>query len=47
MDTIIADTGFVVALTNRSDAKHEVVKAIYLQQQKFLLSLLVPTLRNF
>jgi len=30
MEAVIADTGFVVALANRSDAKHEVVKAIYL-----------------
>jgi predicted nucleic acid-binding protein len=37
METVIADTGFVVALTNRSDVKHEVVKAIYLQQKKILL----------
>ena len=37
METVIADTGFVVALANRSDAKHEVVKAIYLQQKRILL----------
>jgi uncharacterized protein len=37
METVISDTGFVVALTNRSDAKHEVVKAIYLQQKRILL----------
>jgi uncharacterized protein len=37
METVIADTGFVVALANRLDAKHEAVKAIYLQQQKILL----------
>ena len=37
METVIADTGFVVALANRSDAKHEAVKAIYLRQQRILL----------
>lgn len=36
METI-ADTGFVVALANRSDVKHEFVKAIYLQQKRILL----------
>ncbi len=36
METI-ADTGFVVALANRSDVKHEVVKAIYLQHKRILL----------
>ena len=29
METVIADTGFVVALANRSDSKHQAVKAIY------------------
>ena len=37
METVIADTGFVVALANRSDSKHEAVKAIYIQQQMILL----------
>ena len=37
METVIADTGFVVALANRSDSKHQAVKAIYIQQQMILL----------
>jgi predicted nucleic acid-binding protein len=35
METVIADTGFAVALANRSDVKHEAVKSIYLQQKKY------------
>lgn len=34
---IIADTGFIVALTNRSDKYHEAVKKIYYQQQTILI----------
>jgi uncharacterized protein len=37
METVIADTGFVVSLANRSDAKHEIVKATYLQHQRIFL----------
>jgi uncharacterized protein len=37
METVIADTGFVVALANRSDSKHQAVKTIYIQQQMILL----------
>jgi uncharacterized protein len=37
METVIADTGFVVALTNRSDSKHQAVKTVYIQQQMILL----------
>ena len=35
MATVIADTGFVVALANRSDSKYDAVKAIYIQQHLF------------
>ncbi|NBD17478.1 MAG: hypothetical protein GVY04_15470 [Cyanobacteria bacterium] len=34
---IIADTGFIVALTNRPDQYHETVKKIYNQQQEILV----------
>lgn len=34
---VIADTGFVVALLNSSDARHIDVAAIYLQQQQILI----------
>ena len=37
METVIADTGFIVALTNISDSKHDVVKSIYLKQQNILM----------
>lgn len=37
MEIVIADTGFVVALTNRSDQKHNIVKDIYIRQPKILL----------
>jgi hypothetical protein len=37
METVIADTGFVVALLNRADAKHQTVQAIYLQRSSILL----------
>ncbi|CAN1211537.1 Ribonuclease VapC [Tumidithrix helvetica PCC 7403] len=37
MEIVIADTGFVVALTNRSDPRHITVRDIYSQQQKILL----------
>ncbi|MFN6468873.1 MAG: type II toxin-antitoxin system VapC family toxin [Nostoc sp. SerVER01] len=33
----VADTGFVVALLNRSDAMHSIVVTVYTQQQKILL----------
>ena len=33
MEIAIADTGFVVALLNRSDPQHRSVTAIYLQRQ--------------
>jgi predicted nucleic acid-binding protein len=34
---IIADTGFIVALSNRSDVHQEAVKRIYYQQQNILI----------
>ncbi len=37
METVIADTGFVVALANRSDSKHQAVKAVYIERQMILL----------
>ncbi|WP_375510197.1 type II toxin-antitoxin system VapC family toxin [uncultured Nostoc sp.] len=33
----VADTGFVVALLNRSDAMHSVVATVYIQQKQILL----------
>lgn len=37
METAVADTGFVVALLNRSDNRHNDVTPIYLKQQTILL----------
>lgn len=37
MEIVIADTGFVVALTNRSDTRHAAVSVAYAQQQSILL----------
>ncbi|MFN4815583.1 MAG: hypothetical protein ACK5EU_10950 [Pseudanabaena sp.] len=37
METAIADTGFVVALLNRSDTRHQDVLPIYLQRSQILL----------
>jgi uncharacterized protein len=37
MENVIADTGFVVALLNRSDAKHQEVQTVYLQRSSILL----------
>jgi uncharacterized protein len=37
METAIADTGFVVALANRTDSRHAEVRPIYTQQQRILL----------
>jgi len=37
METAVADTGFVVALLNRTDNRHNDVTSIYLQQQSILL----------
>ena len=37
METVIADTGFIVALTNSSDSKHDLVKRVYLKQQNILI----------
>ena len=34
---MVADTGFVVALLNRSDAMHSIVTTIYIQQKQILL----------
>ena len=36
-NSVIADTGFVVALLNRSDANHLRVATVYAQQQQILL----------
>ncbi|WP_375495038.1 hypothetical protein [uncultured Nostoc sp.] len=33
----VADTGFVVALLNRSDTMHSVVATVYIQQKQILL----------
>ncbi|MBW4488927.1 MAG: PIN domain-containing protein [Trichocoleus desertorum ATA4-8-CV12] len=33
----VADTGFVVALLNRTDVRHEAVKAVYATQRSVLL----------
>jgi len=33
----MADTGFVVALLNRSDAMHSIVTTVYIQQKQILL----------
>ncbi|MEH1794428.1 MULTISPECIES: type II toxin-antitoxin system VapC family toxin [unclassified Nostoc] len=33
----VADTGFVVALLNRSDTMHSVVTTVYIQQKQILL----------
>lgn len=37
MEIVIADTGFVVALTNRTDARHADVTTIYTQYPQILL----------
>ena len=37
METVIADTGFVVALTNGSDTRHIEVRTVYLQHPRILL----------
>lgn len=37
METVIADTGFVIALTNRTDTKHTEVRAVYTQHTQILL----------
>lgn len=37
METVIADTGFIVALTNNSDIRHAEVRAIYTQQPRILI----------
>lgn len=34
---VVADTGFVVALLNRSDVRHTDVTAVYLRQQQILI----------
>lgn len=36
-NTAIGDTGFVVALPNKADTKHQEVVAVYLKQQQILL----------
>ncbi|MEM8808907.1 MAG: PIN domain-containing protein [Cyanobacteria bacterium P01_G01_bin.38] len=41
MEVVIADTGFVVALANRSDQRHAEVRPIYLQYPQILLPQLV------
>ena len=37
METVIADTGFVVALMNKTDSRHHDVLPIYLQHPQILL----------
>jgi uncharacterized protein len=37
METVIADTGFVVALMNQADTRHNDVRPIYLQYPQILL----------
>jgi uncharacterized protein len=37
MENVIADTGFIVALLNRSDVKHQEVQTVYLQRSSILL----------
>ena len=37
MERVIADTGFIVALANRSDKRHTDVAPIYLQYPQILL----------
>ena len=41
MESVIADSGFIVALANRSDKRHSDVQPIYLQYSKILLPQLV------
>jgi len=37
INSVMADTGFVVALLNRSDAMHSIVTTVYIQQKQILL----------
>jgi uncharacterized protein len=37
METVIADTGFIVALTNSNDSRHAEVRPAYTKQQHILL----------
>ncbi len=37
MEIVIADTGFIVAITNISDLQHEAAKSVYIKQQKILM----------
>jgi len=37
MQRVVADTGFVVALTNRSDPRHDEVAEVYFQQAEIVL----------
>ena len=37
MEIVIADTGFIVALANLSDPKHQIVKEYYLEYQTILM----------
>lgn len=41
MESVIADSGFIVALANRSDKRHADVKPIYSRYPKILLPQLV------
>lgn len=38
METVIADTGFVVALVNNTDTRHAEVRDIYIRKTRILLS---------
>lgn len=41
MESVIADSGFIVALANQTDSRHADVQPIYLQHSKVLLPQLV------
>ncbi len=37
METVIADTGFIVALANKADTRHTEARAVYIQKTHILL----------